>query len=102
MGAIATAGVYNVSKQPIQGSFKISSSINVAVTDVNSNTGVLGTDLVMISSADYYRMEANAPATIASPLFPPGITPFVIRETDDLNFIRLGSTNFELSVIRPG
>jgi len=87
------------SNDPVQGSFGIRTHQNVSVSDISNNSLPLESDVIIISSVDYYKMEVNAPANISSVILPPGFTVLILNTDDILNFIKVGSNDFELSII---
>jgi len=101
MAAYISSANYKLNNHPVQGSFGIKNSQNVSVSATNNFSASIQTEMVIISSVDYYKLSINSTADPTSTILPPGFTPLLINKGDVLNFIRVGADDFELSIIEP-
>jgi len=101
MSAYITSANYKLNNHPVQGSFKIKRSQNVSISDTNNFSSPTQSEIVIISSVDYYKLNINSAADPTSTILPPGFTTLIVDRGDVLNFIRVGATSFELSIIEP-
>ena len=99
---IMTSIKYDTAGQVVQGSFGIAYSENVSVSAVSNQSLVIPSEIVIISSVDYYYFNEGAAATTANTILPPGFTVLKLKNRDSiLHFLRAGTADFSLSVIIP-
>src|SRR3990172_18215 len=91
---------YRESNASVQGSFKRRAHANYAITAVSISSPAIDNDIVLLSATDYYRCEVGGPATVASMILPPGLTPLVITKGQFISFLKLAAAS-EVSVIIP-
>jgi len=101
MPAYITSANYKLNNHPVQGSFKINRSQNISVSDTNNFSSPAQSEIVIISSIDYYKLSINSVADPTSTILPPGFTTLLVDRNDVLNFIKVGTNDFELSIIEP-
>ena len=91
---------YLSTSDPVQGSFGVDSSFNIAVAAIAVDSAPINSEAIIVCATDYVRWDINQTATATSPIIPPGYTALLWNRNEFISFLQLNNPS-EVTVYIP-